>query len=142
MIRWTSRPEPSLPTPIWGVQAVYASQSSCPADFALVTVDFEPWEEGITFQVAADLDIPERDRSAFTQSDIATFQTAVDRGVREELAELRAGTTVAVSVVLRGMRLHITDSHPKAFQAVGHVAVRNALALAYGPPPGPQRRRT
>ena len=104
-------------------------------------MDFEPWEEGITFQVSADLDIPERDRSAFAQSDIATFQTAVDRGVREELAELRAGTPVAVSVVLRGMRLHITDSHPKAFQVVGHVAVRNALALAFGPSPSPRRRR-
>ncbi|MFD0168794.1 hypothetical protein ACFVJH_32315 [Streptomyces decoyicus] len=128
------------PHPIRGVQAVYARQSSCPADFALVTVDFEPWEEGVTFQVAAGLDIPERERSAFSQSDIATFQTALAMGIREELAELGVGTTVAVSVILRSMRLHIVDSHPKAFQAVGHVAVRNALALAYGPSPGPRRR--
>ncbi|MFC9227704.1 hypothetical protein ACFTZI_01800 [Streptomyces decoyicus] len=130
------------PHPIRGVQAVYARQSSCPADFALVTVDFEPWEEGITFQVATDLDIPECDRSAFSQSDIAAFQTALDMGIREELTEQGIGATVAVSVVLRSMRLHIVDSHPDAFQAVGHVAVRNALALAYGPSPGPRRRRT
>ncbi|MER0484574.1 hypothetical protein ABR737_40660 [Streptomyces sp. Edi2] len=131
------------PRPILGVQAVYARQSSCPADFAMVTVDFEPREGGIAFQVAADLDIGGWDhRSGISRSDIATFHTALDSGVREALAELGVGTTAAVSVVLRSMRVHELDSHAKAFRAAGHVAVRNALALAYEPSPGPRRRRT
>ncbi|WP_411136629.1 hypothetical protein [Streptomyces sp. C10] len=53
----------------------------------MVTVDFEPWEEGIAFQLAAELDIHGwGHRSGISQSDIATFQTALDMGVREELA--------------------------------------------------------
>ncbi|MFF4696429.1 hypothetical protein [Streptomyces chattanoogensis] len=81
------------PHPIRGVQAVYAFHTGHPHDLAVVTVDFEPWEEGITFQVAAHLDIDRRD--AFSQSEIATFHTALDTGIREELAELGAGTTAA-----------------------------------------------
>ena len=99
----------------------------------MVTVDFEPWEEGITFQVATHVDIDRRE--AFSQSEIATYQTALETGIREELAELGSGTTVAVVVVLRSMRLHDIDSRPESFHAVGHVAVRNAFALAYRRPP-------
>jgi hypothetical protein len=104
----------------------------------MATVDFDPGDEGMVFQVAADLVIHGwHHRSSISQSDMATFQTAFGTGVREELAALGAGTTLAVTVVLRSMRVHELDSHAKAFQAVGHLTVRNALALAYGRPGGP-----
>ncbi|WP_276207457.1 hypothetical protein [Streptomyces agglomeratus] len=125
------------PHPIRGVRAVYARQSSCPSDFAEVTVDFEPWEEGIVLEVAAHFTA----HGSMSQTELATYQTALSTGIREELAELGAGTTAAVAVVLRNMRVHEVDSHPRAFRAAGRVAVRNALALAYGPPPRPKRRR-
>ncbi|TVL91162.1 hypothetical protein [Streptomyces sp. SAJ15] len=124
------------PHPVRGVRAVYARQSSCPSDFAEVTVDFEPWEEGIVFEVATRLTT----HGSIEETELAEYQTALATGIREELAELGEETTVAVAVVLRGIRVHEVDSHRGAFQAVGRVAVRNALALAYGPPPRPKRR--
>jgi hypothetical protein len=99
-------------------------------------VDFEPWEEGIVFEVAAHLTT----HGSISQTELATYQTALGTGIREELAELGAGTTAAVAVVLRNMRVHEVDSHPRSFQAAGRVAVRNALALAYGPPTRPKSR--
>nr|WP_180218831.1 hypothetical protein [Streptomyces albus] len=118
-----------------GVQAVYARQSGCPADLAVATVDFEPWKEGITFEVAADLEILGWDpRGTLGRADLAAFRTAFDAGIREELAEQDLVTTVAVAVVLRGMRVHEIDSHAQAFRAAGRLAVRHALALAYGRP--------
>ncbi|MFD9720265.1 hypothetical protein [Streptomyces sp. NPDC059076] len=125
------------PRPIRSVRAVYARQRSCPSDFAEVTVDFEPWEDGVVFEVSAHLDT----RGFVNAEDRSAYHTALDTGIREELAELAPGTTAAVAVVLRAMRVHEVDSHPGAFRAVGRVAVRNALALAYGPHPRPEHRR-
>ncbi|MFF8813095.1 hypothetical protein [Streptomyces pactum] len=116
---------------------MYARQSSCPADFAEVTVDFEPWEEGITFEAAA----TPVTHGYVEGPELAAYRDALGEGIREELAGLGAGTTVAVAVVLREVRVHEVDSHPGAFREVGRVAVRRALALAYGPPPRPKRRR-
>ncbi|MFD3515370.1 hypothetical protein [Streptomyces sp. NPDC058657] len=124
------------PRPLRGVRAVYARQASCPSDFADVTVDFEPGEEGCGFEVAAQLTT----RGSVTQAELATYSSALATGIREELAELGAGTTAAVAVVLRHMHVHEVDSHPASFRAVGRVAVRNALALAYGPSPMPDSR--
>ncbi|MBW5484204.1 hypothetical protein [Streptomyces bambusae] len=116
------------PHPVRGVRAVYARQSSCPSDFAEVTVDFEPWEAGVAFEVAADLVT----RGHVAPQDLSAYRTALEAGIRAELAELGADTPAAVAVVLRGIRVHEVDSHPGAFEAVGRVAVRNALAAAYG----------
>ncbi|MFE9660925.1 hypothetical protein [Streptomyces sp. NPDC005955] len=125
------------PHPVRGVRAVYARQSSCPSDFAEVTVDFEPWEDGIVFEVAADLTT----HGDLGPDELTAYRTALAAGVREELAEL-GGTTCALAVVLRGIRIHEVDSRPGSFRAAGRIAVRNALARAYGPPPRPKRRRT
>ncbi|MEU7039342.1 hypothetical protein ABZ958_37690 [Streptomyces sp. NPDC046237] len=113
------------PRPLRGVRAVYARQAGCPSDFADVTVDFEPWEEGVAFESSADLAI----RGHAPPQDVAAFQAAAADGIREELAALEPGTTVAVAVVLRAMGIHAADSHPRAFHHAGRLAVRNALGL-------------
>ncbi|MEU5655198.1 hypothetical protein ABZ802_06235 [Streptomyces sp. NPDC047737] len=114
------------PRPVKGVRAVFARQASCPSDFAEVTMDFEPWEAGVVFEVAVDL-VVEGDDDPEWQADC---RAAVERGVRDELAQLDVELLPAVAVVLRHMRFHPVDSHPRAFLQAGRVAVRNALAAA------------
>ncbi|MEV5986253.1 hypothetical protein AB0L85_14680 [Streptomyces sp. NPDC052051] len=126
------------PRPLRGVRAVYARQAGCPSDFADITVDFEPWEEGIEFEVHADL----RTRGFVTPDELAEYQKAVTIGIQEELTALEATTTVAVATVLRAVGIHEVDSRAGAFRQAGRLAVRQALVLAYGPPPGPKRRRS
>ncbi|MDR3033318.1 MAG: hypothetical protein LBV78_09465 [Kitasatospora sp.] len=126
------------PRPLRGVRAVYARQAGCPADFADITVDFEPWEEGVAFEVHADL----HTRGSITPDELAEYQEAVAIGIQEELAELEAKTTVAVTTVLRAVAIHEMDSHTGAFRHAGRLAVRRALILAYGPPPRPKRPRS
>jgi translation elongation factor EF-G len=132
-----SEPSTFPPHPVRGVRAVYARQSSCPSDFAEVTVDFEPWEDGIVFEVAADL----ATHGHIAPDELTAYRTALAAGVREELAQ-SGGTTPAVAVVLRGIRVHEVDSRPGSFRAAGRIAVRNALVHVHGPPPRPKRRRT
>ncbi|OIJ88929.1 hypothetical protein [Streptomyces colonosanans] len=123
------------PRPLRGVRAVYARQASCPSDFADITVDFEPWEEGITFEVHADL----HTRGSITPDELTEYQNAVATGIKEELTALEAKTTVAVAAVLRAVGIHEMDSHAGAFRHAGRLAVRRALILAYGSPPSPKR---
>ncbi|MFD6280469.1 hypothetical protein ACFWFI_33635 [Streptomyces sp. NPDC060209] len=125
------------PHPIRGVRAVYARQASCPSDFAEVTMDFEPWEAGVVFEVAVDLavdgdDDPERQ---------AECRAAVEAGVRDELTWPGAGLSPAAAVVLRRMRFHPVDSHPRAFRQAGRLAVRNAFAAAHRPPQAAKERQ-
>ncbi|MFD7663549.1 hypothetical protein [Streptomyces sp. NPDC059788] len=113
--------------PIRDVKAVYARQSSCFGDCGVVTVDFEPGAEGVVFEVAVPLDI-----HGFTdidQAELYSFQAALEEGIREELAELDAVTTAAVTVVLRSMEVHAQDSRPRSFRAAGRIAVHAAFAL-------------
>ncbi|MET9660966.1 hypothetical protein [Streptomyces sp. NPDC006510] len=127
------------PHPIRDVRATYARQTSCPSDFAQVVVDFEPWEEGVAFEAADSASV-----RGWPAEEIASFHEGFIEGVREELAGLvgrEPATAVAVAVVLRRIKVHNADSHRGAFRAAGRVAVRNALVQAYGPPPGPGRRR-
>ncbi|MCN9242425.1 hypothetical protein NGF19_16760 [Streptomyces sp. RY43-2] len=123
------------PRPLRGVRAVYARQAGCPADFADITVDFEPWEEGIEFEVHADL----RTRGFVAPGESAEYQKAVAAGVQEELTALEARTTVAVATVLRAVGIHEVDSRAGSFHHAGRLAVRQALVLAYGPLPRPKR---
>ncbi|MFF5969988.1 hypothetical protein ACFY7C_00530 [Streptomyces sp. NPDC012769] len=125
------------PHPLRGVRAVYARQAGCPSDFADVTVDFEPWEEGVAFASSADLAI----RGDATSEEVAEFQAAVADGIREELAALEPGTTVAVAVVLRAMGIHAVDSHPRSFHHAGRLAVRNAV-FRTRPQAGPEGVRS
>lgn len=117
---------------------MYARQTSCPADFADITVDFEPWEEGVAFEVHTGLD----SHGCITPEELAQYQAAVATGIREELTTLEAQTPVAVAVVLRAVGVHEVDSRAGSFRHAGRLAVRNALVLAYGPPSRPKRRRS
>ncbi|MFJ6852138.1 hypothetical protein ACIQM3_16665 [Streptomyces sp. NPDC091271] len=115
---------------------MYARQAGCPCDFAEVTVDFEPWEAGVVFEVAADPAVDGDDDPNWQ----AECRAAVEAGIRDELAASGAGLAPAAAVVLRRMRFHAVDSHPRAFRQAGRLAVRNALAEAHRPPRAAQRR--
>ncbi|MFJ8869910.1 hypothetical protein ACIRD6_29590 [Streptomyces sp. NPDC102473] len=117
------------PYPIRGVRAVYARQAGCPSAFAEVTVDFEPRVEGVVFEVADDLAVDGDDDPEWQ----AECQAAVESGVRDELALSGVELPPAAVVVLRRMRFHPVDSHPRAFRQVGRLAVRNALAAIHRP---------
>ncbi|WP_372349290.1 hypothetical protein [Streptomyces sp. KL116D] len=126
----------AFPThPLRDVRARYVRQAGCPSDFADITVDFEPWEEGIAFEVHSEL----RLRGRVGPDELAAYSAAAADGIRDELSALDG--PVAVAVVLRAMGVHDVDSHARAFRHAGRVAVRNALALLTGPPPRPRRRR-
>ncbi|MFG2593719.1 hypothetical protein [Streptomyces sp. NPDC048438] len=116
---------------------MYARQASCPSDFAEVTVDFEPWEAGLVFEAAADLAV-DGDNDPEWQ---AECRAAVETGIRDELTRSGAGLSPAAAVVLRRMRFHPVDSHPRAFLQAGRLAVRNALAAAHRPPQAATERR-
>lgn len=117
------------PHPIRDVRAVFVRQASCPSDFAEITVDFEPWETGVTFEAAADLAVDGDDDPGWQ----AECRAAVEVGIREELAQSGTGLAPATAIVLRRMRFHPVDSHPRAFRQAGRLAVRNAVAAAHRP---------
>ncbi|MFJ2738646.1 hypothetical protein ACIO3O_03160 [Streptomyces sp. NPDC087440] len=105
--------------PIRDVVATYSRQAGCPGDFAQVTVDFEPWEEGFAFEVAREARIP-------ADPEVANYVAALEEGLRAELTERVPGC--AVAVVLRRLLIHEVDSREGSFRQVGRVAVRVALA--------------
>src|SRR4051812_35864662 len=115
------------PGPIRGVRALYARQTSCPSDFADVTVDFEPWEEGFAFEVADSATVEDHVRP-----ELPGYRAALAEGIREELAEQVTDVPLAVAVVLREIRVHEVDSHDGAFRLAGRVAVREALLRLNG----------
>ncbi|QNS02428.1 hypothetical protein [Streptomyces xanthii] len=123
------------PRPLRDLRVVYARQAGCPADFAEIVVDFEPWEPGFVFEVHADL---ER-RRPVPASELAVYAAAVEEGLRAELATLAPEFPAAVAVVLRAVRVHEVDSHAGAFRTAGRLAVRRALAEVHGPPRRPKR---
>ncbi|TQF01466.1 hypothetical protein E6W39_03415 [Kitasatospora acidiphila] len=137
-----TEPRTFPPRPIRGLRARFVRQFSCPSDFADVTVDFEPWEDGFTFEV---------DREATVVNDpgpreLAAYHAALAAGMREELAELAesasgGGLVVAVAVVVRRTVVHDVDSHAGAFHRAGRLVVREAFDQAYGGPSRPERRR-
>ncbi|MFH9133913.1 hypothetical protein [Streptomyces sp. NPDC017524] len=134
----TAEPRTFPPRPLSAVKAVYARQAGCPSSFALTVADFEPWEEGVQFETADACTVP-----GWPDAEVAELHAAFGSGVREELeelAKLNPGTTVAVAVVLRSIKVHEVDSHPRAFRQAGRQAVRNALSEAYGPPSKPWPR--
>ncbi|MFD4233286.1 hypothetical protein [Streptomyces sp. NPDC058542] len=135
----TTEPRTFPPRPLRAVKAVYIRQAGCPSSFALAVADFEPWEEGVKFETADTSTVP-----GWPDGEVAELHEAFGCGVREELAELATlnpGTTVAVAVVLRSIKVHEVDTHPGAFRHAGRQAVRNALLEAYGPPPRPRPKQ-
>ncbi|MET8838839.1 hypothetical protein ABZW67_01895 [Streptomyces rubiginosohelvolus] len=133
----TTEPRTFPPRPLRGVKAAYIRQAGCPSSVAITVSDFEPWEQGVEFEVADTSAVP-----GWSADEVSELHEAFGSGVREELAALTPGTTVAVTVVLRSIKVHEVDSHPLAFRHAGRLAVRNALVEAYGPPPRPRRNRT
>ncbi|MFE6770758.1 hypothetical protein ACFVFD_17500 [Streptomyces fimicarius] len=135
----TTEPRTTFPPrPLHGVKAVYARQAGCPSSFALAVADFEPWVEGVEFEPADTSTVP-----GWSAAEVAELHEAFGVGVREELADpaaLDPGTAVAVAVVLRSIKVHEVDTHPRAFRQAGRQAVRNALTEAYGPPATPWPR--
>ncbi|WP_371627338.1 hypothetical protein OG245_34905 [Streptomyces sp. NBC_01116] len=134
----TTEPRTFPPRTLSAVKAVYARQAGCPSSFALAVADFEPRAEGVRFGTADTCTVP-----GWPDARVTELQEAFGSGVREELEEfatLNPGTTVAVAVVLRSIKVHEVDSHPRAFRQVGRQAVQNALAAAYGPPSTPWPR--
>ncbi|NEC16916.1 hypothetical protein [Streptomyces parvus] len=125
------------PRPLRGVKAAYIRQGGCPSFVAIAEADFEPWAQGVEFEVADTSTVP-----GWSADEVSELHEAFGSGVREELAELDPGTTVAVAVVLRSIKVHEVDSNSLAFRHAGRLAVRNALVEAYGPPPRPRRDRT
>lgn len=117
---------------------MYARQAGCPSDFAEITADFEPWEDGFAFEVAGNAVV----KGCSWAEEVPGFHAAVAAGMGEELADQGTGTIVAVAVVLRGIRVHAVDSNDRSFRMAGRLAVRGALIRAYGPPPRPKHRRT
>ncbi|MFC8694628.1 hypothetical protein [Streptomyces parvus] len=133
----TTQPRTFPPRPLRGVRATYARQASCPSFFAQVVVDFEPWDQGLEFEVADTSGVP-----SWPPEWVSELHEAFGSGVREELADLAPGITVAVAVVPGSIKVHEVDSNSLAFRHAGRLAVRNALVEAYGPPPRPRRNRT
>ncbi|MFJ6513075.1 hypothetical protein ACIQMO_26925 [Streptomyces sp. NPDC091406] len=133
----TTEPRTFPPRPLRGVKAAYIRQAGCPSSVAITVSDFEPWEQGVEFEVADTSTVP-----GWSADEVSELHEAFGSGVREELGALDPGTTVAVTVVLRSIKVHEVDSNPLAFRHAGRLAVRNALVEAYGPPPRPRRDRT
>lgn len=133
--RMTTESRTFPPRPLRAVKAVYARQAGCPSSFALAVTDFELGVEGVEFKAADTSTVP-----GWSAAEVAELHEAFGAGVREELAALEPGTTVAVAVVVRSIKVHEVDTHPRAFRQAGRQAVRNALMEAYGPPPTPWPR--
>ncbi len=103
----TTEPRTFPPRPLHDVKAAYIRQASCPSSVAITVSDFEPWEQGVEFEVADTSTVP-----GWSAEEVSELHEAFGSGVREELAELEPGTTVAVTVILRSIKVHEVDSHP------------------------------
>lgn len=82
-------------------------QTSCPGDYAVVTVDVElspPGSPGLRFSTDPAVDIP------------AGYVEALWKGVAAGLEDLE----LAATLVLRDARLHEVDSRPMSFEKAGH----------------------
>ncbi|WP_030242716.1 hypothetical protein [Streptomyces sp. NRRL S-350] len=116
------------PRPVRGVHARYVRQAGCPGDVAIVTVDLEPWEEGLHLELAAGATV----RGEPEPEELECFLAALAAGMREELAERAPGRAVALAVVVHHVTVHAVDSREHSFRVAGRLAVREALARAYG----------
>ncbi|MFR9723043.1 hypothetical protein ACL02R_06655 [Streptomyces sp. MS19] len=113
---------------------LHARQTSCPSDFALVLVDFEPRLPGVTLETAAEYLAREGTREEHRQ-----YREAFLDGVRTEV-DARS-LDAAVALVLRELVVHEVDSHERAFHWAGRLAVRACLERLTGRAPRPKRPR-
>ncbi|MGW3579863.1 hypothetical protein ACWDM8_00870 [Streptomyces rubiginosohelvolus] len=54
----TTEPRTFPPRPLRGVKAAYIRQAGCPSSVAITVSDFEPWEQGVEFEVADTSAVP------------------------------------------------------------------------------------
>ncbi|PVC93822.1 hypothetical protein DBP21_33230 [Streptomyces sp. CS147] len=54
----TTEPRTFPPRPLRDVKAAYIRQASCPSSVAITVSDFEPWEQGVEFEVADTSTVP------------------------------------------------------------------------------------
>ncbi|WP_188298035.1 hypothetical protein [Streptomyces sp. CBMA156] len=114
--------------PVRGVRARYVHQTSCPGDLAIVTVDFEPWEEGLHVESAPGARV-EGDPEP---GDPERFHAALAEGVRAELDDRLPGVPVALALVVHRTVVHLVDSREHSFRMAGRLAVREVLAVLEG----------
>ncbi|MEV7024238.1 hypothetical protein [Kitasatospora sp. NPDC093558] len=124
------------PFPVRDIRARYVWQAGCPSDFADLTVDFEPWEDGIVLEVTPGAELV----GTISESELRSWHESFVDGVREELAARGVGG-VALAVVVRRTVVHDVDSSARSFRAAGRVAAREAFVRIDGPEPQPKRRR-
>ncbi|MGW3233280.1 hypothetical protein [Kitasatospora sp. NPDC001095] len=116
------------PRPVRGVRARYVRQAGCPGDVAIVTVDFEPWEEGLHLESAPDATVD----GGPDPEDLERFHAALAEGVSAELAEQLPGVPLALALVVHHTVVHLVDSREHSFRTAGRLAVREALARLDG----------
>jgi translation elongation factor EF-G len=116
--------------PVRDIEAKVVQQTGCPGMVAIVTVDFEPLSQrGYEFEVASGLRVS--GLGGFDAVSLA-FLTALDDGIRGELAEDEHNVDAAVRVLLREVKVHPVDSSEHAFRAAGRKAVHLALRRSAG----------
>ena len=86
-------------------------------------MDFEPGEAGFVFEVAAGA-LPE---DYYDPEALAGFCAALAAGMREELADREAEAGLAMTAVVRSLRVHEVDSSDRSFRTAGRLAIRQAL---------------
>ncbi|MFD0411235.1 hypothetical protein [Kitasatospora sp. NPDC127116] len=116
------------PRPVRGVRARYVHQTSCPGDVAIVTVDFEPWEEGLRVESAPGATV----RGDPEPGDLERFHAALAEGVHAELSEQLPGTPLALALVVHRTVVHLVDSREYSFRTAGRLAAREALVRLAG----------
>ncbi|MEV5580158.1 hypothetical protein AB0L39_16525 [Streptomyces parvus] len=82
----TTEPRTFPPRPLHGVKAAYIRQAGCPSSVAIAVSDFEPWEQGVEFEVADTSAVP-----GWSAEEVSELHEAFGSGVREELAALAPG---------------------------------------------------
>ncbi|MFJ9775831.1 hypothetical protein ACIRVF_32110 [Kitasatospora sp. NPDC101157] len=122
----TAGPQAFPPRPVRGVRARFVRQAGCPGSPADALVDFEPWEEGVHLEVAADATVH---GGPLPQEDLDRCHAALAEGVRAGLAEQLPGTAVALALVVHRTVVHEVDTSEYAHRRAGQAAVREVLAL-------------
>ncbi|MFD9030942.1 hypothetical protein ACFVZW_07305 [Streptomyces sp. NPDC059567] len=125
----TSAPRRFPPYPIRGVRILHQRQN-CAPHFAQIEVDFEPAEEGLSFEVAQGLTV-EYD----PPDDLLGFFAAIAEGIEEQLSRPEHGVVTAAHVVLRRARAEEFGSHALAFKIAGYLAAQKALEHTEPPRP-------
>lgn len=111
--------------PIYPIRDVEAKivEPRCCGMVAFATVDFEPLSScSYEFEVAGGLRVV----GGYDGVPLG-FLTALNDGIRSELAKDEHNIEVAVRVLLRQVMVHLVDSSEGAFRSVGRKAVLMAL---------------